>query len=124
MASLELDIPLLHRTNVDPAVQAASKLVAIAHGRASAGLRSAGRRVADAAARSGLSSGMGIVVAVLDAHARPKMERDRVPAPVQMSDDELNVLGDKMRRSGWPNFVTRSIEKLHVKGRTALLRTF
>ena len=46
-----------------------------------------------------------------------------MPAPVQMSDDELNVLGDKMRQR-MAELRDSTIEKLHVKGRTALLRTF
>ena len=61
-------------------------------------------------------------VAVLDAHAAEE-ERDLCPPPVQMNDDELNVLGDKMRQR-MAELRDSTIEKLHVKGRTALLRTF
>jgi hypothetical protein len=40
-----------------------------------------------------------------------------------MSDAELNALGDKMR-ARMNGLRDSTIEKLHVKGRTALLRTF
>ena len=59
---------------------------------------------------------------VLDAHAADE-ERDLCPPPVEMSDDELNTLGDKMRRR-MADLRASTIEKLHMKGRTALLRKF
>jgi hypothetical protein len=40
-----------------------------------------------------------------------------------MSDDELNALGDKMRER-MAQLRDSTIEKLHVKGRASLLRTF
>ncbi len=59
---------------------------------------------------------------VLDAHAAEE-ERDLCPPPMEMSDDELNTLGDNMLRR-IVELRTSTIEKLHIKGRTALLRTF
>jgi uncharacterized membrane protein len=50
-------------------------------------------------------------------------ERDLCPPPVEMSDNELDALGDRM----WLRMAElrgSTIEKLHIKGRTALLRTF
>jgi hypothetical protein len=59
---------------------------------------------------------------VLDAHAAEE-ERDLCPPPVEMTDDDLNALGDQMR--AWmAELRVSTIEKLHIKGRTALLRTF
>ena len=46
----------------------------------------------------------------------------RLP-PVEMTDDELNTLGDKMRQR-MVDLRDSTIEKLHIKGRTALLLTF
>ena len=43
--------------------------------------------------------------------------------PVEMSADELNTLGDQMRER-MADLRASTIEKLHIKGRTALLRTF
>jgi hypothetical protein len=59
---------------------------------------------------------------VLDAHADEE-ERDLCPPPVEMSDDELESLGGKMRER-MAELRDSSVEKLHMKGRTALLRTF
>jgi len=42
---------------------------------------------------------------------------------MEMTDDELNTLGDKMRQR-MADLRVSTIEKLHIKGRTALLRTF
>ena len=61
-------------------------------------------------------------VTVLDAHADEE-ERDLCPPPVEMSEDELDELGDQMRQ-GMAELRDSTIEKLHMKGRTALLRTF
>ena len=79
-----------------PAVQAASKLVAIAHAEH--------RQVFDQLAvvlrtppeAAGYQEEWESFVVVLEAHAAEE-ERDLCPPPVEMSDDELNTLGDKMR---------------------------
>ena len=59
-------------------------------------------------------------VTVLDAHATEE-ERDPCPPPVQMSDDELDALGNQML-DPIKQLRVSAIEKLHVKGRAAMLR--
>jgi len=105
-----------------PAVQAASTLVSIAHAEH--------RQVFDQLAvvlrtppdAREYQHEWQSFVNVLDAHADEE-ERDLCPPPVAMSDDELNTLGDEMRQR-MAELRDSSIEKLHMKGRTALLRTF
>jgi hypothetical protein len=105
-----------------PAVQAASKLVAVAHAEH--------RQVFDQLAVAlrtppdapGYQAEWESFVTVLDAHAAEE-ERDLCPPPVEMSDDELNALGEQMRQR-MDELRSSSIEKLHMKGRTALLRAF
>jgi hypothetical protein len=105
-----------------PAVQAASKLVAIAHAEH--------RQVFDQLAvvlrtpseEPGYQEEWESFVMVLDAHATEE-ERDLCPPPVEMSDDALNTLGDKMLER-MAELRDSTIEKLHVKGRASLLRTF
>jgi Hemerythrin HHE cation binding domain len=105
-----------------PAVQAASKLVAIAHAEH--------RQVFDQLAvvlrtppeAPGYQEEWESFVMVLDAHAAEE-ERDLCPPPVEMTDDDLNALGDQMR-ARMAELRVSTIEKLHIKGRTALLRTF
>jgi len=103
-----------------PAVQAASKLVAIAHAEH--------RQVFDQLAvvlrtptdAPGYQEEWESLVMVLDAHAAEE-ERDLCPPPVEMSDDELNELGEKMRER-IAELHDSTIEKLHIKGRASLLR--
>ena len=105
-----------------PAVQAASELVAIAHAEH--------RQVFDQLAVVLRTPPEALdyqrewesFVMVLDAHAAEE-ERDLCPPPVEMSDGELNTLGEKMRQR-MDELRASTIEKLHMKGRTALLRTF
>jgi hypothetical protein len=105
-----------------PAVQAASTLVAIAHAEH--------RQVFDQLAVvlrtppevPEYQAEWESFVMVLDAHAAEE-ERDLCPPPVEMSDEELNALGDKMRER-MTDLRDSTIEKLHVRGRAALLRTF
>ncbi|MFG1930280.1 hemerythrin domain-containing protein [Mycobacterium sp. NPDC048908] len=105
-----------------PAVQAASKLVAIAHAEH--------RQVFDQLAvvlrtpvdAPDYQQEWESFVTVLDAHADEE-ERDLCPPPVQMSEGELNALGDQMRRR-MAQLRESTFEKLYLKGRTALLRTF
>jgi Hemerythrin HHE cation binding domain len=104
-----------------PAMQAASTLVAIAHAEH--------RQVFDQLAvvlrtptdAADYDDEWRAFVTVLDAHADEE-ERDLCPAPVQMSDDELNALGDAMRQR-IDELRESTVEKLHVKGRAALLRS-
>jgi hypothetical protein len=105
-----------------PAVQAASKLVAIAHAEH--------RQVFDQLAvvlrtppeAADYQHEWESFVTVLDAHAAEE-ERDLCPPPVEMSDDELNALGAAMR-DRMTGLRGSTIERLHISGRTALLRRF
>jgi Hemerythrin HHE cation binding domain len=103
-----------------PAVQAASSLVAIAHAEH--------RQVFDQLAvvlrtppdHPCYQAEWESFVMVLDAHADEE-ERDLCPPPLEMSENELNALGDKMRQR-IVELHNSTIEKLHIKGRAALLR--
>jgi Hemerythrin HHE cation binding domain len=119
---VELDIHMRIEDDLFyPAMQAASTLVAIAHAEH--------RQVFDQLAvvlrtptdAADYDDEWRAFVTVLDAHADEE-ERDLCPAPVEMSDDELNALGDAMRRR-IDELRESTMEKLHVKGRAALLRS-
>jgi Hemerythrin HHE cation binding domain len=105
-----------------PAVQAASKLVAIAHAEHRQVFDQLAIVVRTPPEAPEYQDEWESFVMVLDAHAAEE-ERDLCPPPVEMSDDELNALGDKMLQRIAELHVS-TIEKLHMKGRTALLRTF
>jgi Hemerythrin HHE cation binding domain len=61
-------------------------------------------------------------VTVLDAHATEE-ERDLCPPPIELTTERLDTLGDEM--SGRIEQLRDSaIEKIHVKGRAAILRGF
>jgi hypothetical protein len=120
---VELDIHMRIEDDLFyPAVQAAGSLVAIAHAEH--------RQVFDQLAvvlrtppeEPWYQAEWESFVMVLDAHAAEE-ERDLCPPPVQMSDGDLDTLGDKMVRR-MAELRGSTIEKLHIKGRTALLRTF
>jgi Hemerythrin HHE cation binding domain len=120
---VELDIHMRIEDDLFyPAVQAASKLVAVAHAEH--------RQVFDQLAvvlrtppgAPGYQEEWESFVMVLDAHAAEE-ERDLCPPPVEMSADELKLLGDTMRRR-MAELHDSTIEQLHVKGRAALLRSF
>jgi hypothetical protein len=103
-----------------PAVQAATTLVSIAHAEH--------RQVFDQLTvvlrtppkAPEYDDEWAAFVRVLDAHADEE-ERDLVPPPVDIDERELDVLGDEMtaRIEGLRG---STIEKLHVKGRAAVLR--
>ena len=59
-------------------------------------------------------------VRVLDAHADEE-ERDLVPPPVELDEHDIGVLGDEML-ARIEQLRESTIEKLHVKGRAAVLR--
>lgn len=105
-----------------PAVQAASKLVAIAHAEHRQVFDQLAVVLRTAPEAPGYQEEWESFVTVLDAHAAEE-ERDLCPPPVEMSDVELNTLGEKMSRR-IAELRGSTIEKLHLKGRTALLRTF
>jgi Hemerythrin HHE cation binding domain len=119
---VELDIHMRIEDDLFyPAVQAASKLVAIAHAEH--------RQVFDQLAvvlrtppdAPDYDDEWHAFVTVLDAHAAEE-ERDLCPPPVEMAENELEVLGDKMRQR-ITELRDSTIEKLHVRGRAVLLRT-
>lgn len=105
-----------------PAVQAASKLVAIAHAEHRQVFDQLAVVLRTAPEAPDYQEEWESFVTVLDAHAAEE-ERDLCPPPVEMSDGELNTLGDKMSRR-IDELRGSTIEKLHMKGRTALLRAF
>ncbi|HET9892361.1 MAG TPA: hemerythrin domain-containing protein [Mycobacterium sp.] len=105
-----------------PAVQAASKLVAIAHAEHRQVFDQLAVVLRTAPEAPGYQDEWESFVTVLDAHAAEE-ERDLCPPPGEMSDGDLNTLGDKMSRR-IAELRGSTIEKLHMKGRTALLRTF
>jgi hypothetical protein len=120
---IELDIHMRIEDDLFyPAVQAASTLVAIAHAEH--------RQVFDQLAvvlrtppeAHEYQQEWQSFVTALDAHAAEE-ERDLCPPPVDMSDEECQALGDQMRQR-IAELHDSTIEKLHIKGRTALLRVF
>ena len=117
---IELDIHMRIEDDLFyPAVQAASTLVAIAHAEH--------RQVFDQLAvvlrtppsAPGYANEWHAFVTVLDAHASEE-ERDLCPPPVEMDEYELHALGDKMRQR-IEELRGSTIEKLHVRGRAAML---
>jgi len=120
---VELDIHMRIEDDLFyPAVQAASKLVAIAHAEHRQVFDQLTVLLRTPPEEPGYQEEWESFVTVLDAHAAEE-ERDLCPPPVEMSDGELNVLGDKMRER-MDELRGSTIEKLHVKGRASLLRTF
>ena len=118
---VELDIHMRIEDDLFyPAVQAASKLVAIAHAEH--------RQVIDQLAvvlrtppqAPEYDDEWHSFVTVLDAHAAEE-ERDLCPPPVEMREEELNVLGNKMS-ARIVDLHASTFEKLHVRGRAAMLR--
>jgi hypothetical protein len=118
---MELDIHMRIEDDLFyPAVSAASELVAIAHAEH--------RQVWDQLAvllrtpptAPHYQQEWDSFVTVLDAHADEE-ERDLCPAPVDLGEQMLEELGDRML--GRMEQLRHSLlEKLHVKGRAAVLR--
>lgn len=118
---IELDIHMRIEDDLFyPAVSAAGSLVAIAHAEH--------RQVWDQLAvvlRTSRTSPeycdeWRAFVAVLDAHAEEE-ERDLCPPPIELSADALDNLGDQMLLR-MDKLRGSTIERLHVRGRTAMLR--
>ncbi|MGX9670747.1 hemerythrin domain-containing protein [Mycobacterium sp. HM-7] len=118
---VELDIHMRIEDDLFyPAVSEASRLVAIAHAEH--------RQVWDQLAvvlRTSPSAPEYVdewnsFVTVLDAHAAEE-ERDLCPAPADLSSDMLDALGEQMTQRK-AELRDSTVEKLHVKGRTAVLR--
>jgi Hemerythrin HHE cation binding domain len=120
---LELDIHMRIEDDLFyPAVSAASSLVAIAHAEH--------RQVWDQLAvvlrtprtAPEYTDEWRSFVSVLDAHADEE-ERDLCPPPIELTTDVLDTLGDEMlQRIG--QLRSSTIEKIHVRGRAAILRGF
>ena len=117
---VELDIHMRIEDDLFyPAVSAATKLVAIAHAEH--------RQVWDQLAvllrtpptAPEYEDEWHSFVLVLDAHASEE-ERDLCPAPTDLSKDMLDTLGDRMV-ARIAQLRQSTINKLHVRGRAALL---
>ena len=120
MSLVELDIHMRIKDDLFyPAVSAARVTVAIAH---------AERQVWDQVAvvlgtrctAPRYEQEWNSFVTVLDAHASEE-ERDLCPPPVELSEQMVDELGDKMLERITKLRVSR-LEKLHVKSRAAMLR--
>jgi Hemerythrin HHE cation binding domain len=120
---VELDIHMRIEDDLFyPAVSAASTLVAIAHAehrqvweQLSVVLRT------PPSAREYVDEWRSFVT-VLDAHASEE-ERDLCPPPIELTTDMLDTLGEEMlERIG--QLRDSAIEKIHVRGRAAILRGF
>jgi Hemerythrin HHE cation binding domain len=118
---VELDIHMRIEDDLFyPAVQAASKLVAIAHAEH--------RQVWDQLTvvlrtppqAPQYRDEWRAFVTVLDAHAAEE-ERDLCPPPVQIDERELDALAERMRQR-MAELRSSTLEKLHVRGRAAMLR--
>jgi hypothetical protein len=117
---MELDIHMRIEDDLFyPAVSAATELVAIAHAEH--------RQVWDQLAvllrtpptAPEYEDEWHSFVTVLDAHAREE-ERDLCPAPIDLSQDMLNSLGNRMIER-MAQLRQSPINRLHVRGRAALL---
>ncbi len=118
---LELDIHMRIEDDLFyPAVSAASKLVAIAHGEH----RQVSDRLADVLRTDPVSpeyeGRWQAFVTTLDAHAAEE-ERDLFPPPVEMSTEELEVLGDRML-ARMTELRGSTKERWQVRARAAVLR--
>jgi Hemerythrin HHE cation binding domain len=119
---VELDIHMRIEDDLFyPAVQAASKLVAIAHAEHRQVFDQLTVVLRTSPEAADYDDEWRALVRVLDAHADEE-ERDLCPPPVEKSADELNELGDKMRHR-IVELHDSTVEKLHVKGRAAMLRS-
>ena len=118
---IELDIHMRIEDDLFyPAVQAASKLVAIAHAEHRQVFDQLTVVLRTPPSAPGYDDEWHSFVMVLDAHADEE-ERDLCPPPIEMSEADLNTLGDSMRQR-ISDLRDSTVEKLHVRGRTALLR--
>jgi hypothetical protein len=120
---VELDIHMRIEDDLFyPAVSAAGALVAIAHAEH--------RQVWDQLAvvlrtprtASEYDDEWRSFVTVLDAHAAEE-ERDLCPPPIELTTEMIETLGDEMF-GRIQRLRESAIEKIHVKGRAAILRGF
>ena len=117
---IELDIHMRIEDDLFyPAVQAASTLVAIAHAEHRQVWEQLTVLLRTSSAAPEYEDEWQSFVTVLDAHAEEE-ERDLCPAPIDLSKDALDTLGNQMvERIAQLRHST--INKLRVRGRAALL---
>jgi hypothetical protein len=119
---IELDIHMRIEDDMFyPGVSAASKLVAIDHAEHRQVWDQLAVLLRTPPAAPEYEDEWHSFVTVLDAHASEE-ERDLCPAPVDLSADMLETLGDRMVER-IARLRQSTINKLHVRGRTALLST-
>lgn len=119
----ELDIHMRIEDNLFyPAVEAAGELVAIAHAEHRQVWEQLAVVLRTPPSAPNYEREWHSFVSVLDAHASEE-ERDLCPAPVELSREMLDELGDEMLER--VNQLRESkLERLHVRARAALLRAF
>lgn len=117
---IELDIHMQIEDDLFyPAVQAASTLVAIAHAEHRQVWDQLAALLRTPPTAPEYEDEWQSFVTVLDAHANEE-ERDLCPAPVDLSDDVLEALGNQMVER-ISRLRQSTLNKLRVRGRTALL---
>jgi hypothetical protein len=104
-----------------PSVQAASKLVAIAHAEHRQVWDQLTVLLRTSPAAPEYEDEWHSFVTVLDAHASEE-ERDLCPAPIDLSNDMLDELGDRMVER-IAQLRQSVLNNLHVRGRAALLKS-
>jgi hypothetical protein len=120
---IELDIHMRIEDDLYyPAMAAASKLIAIAHAEHRQVFDQLATLLGTSPAAPTYEDEWESFKTVLDAHADEE-ERDLVPPPppVDITDAELDALGDQMA-ARIQQLRDSKFEKLHIKGRAALLR--
>ena len=118
---MELDIHIRIEDDLFyPAVSAATELVSIAHAEHRQVWDQLAVLLRTSPTAAHYEAEWHSFVTVLDAHASEE-ERDLCPAPVDVSDETLDELGDEML-ARMAELRDSTLEKLHVKGRAALLR--
>lgn len=120
---MELDIHMRIEDDLFyPAVEAAGELVAIAHAEHRQVWEQLAVVLRTPSSAPNYEQEWHSFVSVLDAHASEE-ERDLCPAPVDLSGETLDELGDEMLER--MNRLRKSkLERLHVRARAALLRAF
>jgi hypothetical protein len=118
---VELDIHMRIEDDLFyPAVSAASKLVAVAHAEHRQVWEQLAVLLRTPRTAPEYEAEWHSFVTVLDAHASEE-ERDLCPPPVDLSEEMLESLGDRMRER-IEQLRRSKIEELHVRGRAAMLR--
>ncbi|HEY9304496.1 MAG TPA: hemerythrin domain-containing protein [Mycobacterium sp.] len=119
---VELDIHMRIEDDLFyPSVQAASKLVAIAHAEHRQVWDQLAELLRTSPAAPEYEDEWRSFVTVLDAHASEE-ERDLCPAPIDLSNDMLDELGERMVER-IAQLRQSVVNNLHVRGRAALLKS-